>query len=95
MLPYHKGFAAAERILPIIDIDNEINLNENGEKLNVSKGDIFFENVNFSYKSNQSNKVLQNITTKFVGGKMTALVGHSGSGQINIIKYDPKNLYPN
>jgi len=90
-----QGFAAAERILPIIDIDNEINLNENREKLNVSKGDIAFENVNFSYKSNQSNKVLQNITTKFAGGKMTALVGHSGSGKSTLLNMIPRIYIPN
>jgi subfamily B ATP-binding cassette protein MsbA len=89
-----QGFAAAERILPIIDIDNEINLNENREKLNVSKGDIVFENVNFSYKSNQSNKVLQNITAKFAGGKMTALVGHSGSGKSTLLNMIPRIYIP-
>ena len=89
-----QGFAAAKRILPIIDIDNEINLNENREKLNVSKGDITFENINFSYKSNQSNKVLQNITTKFTGGKMTALVGHSGSGKSTLLNMIPRIYIP-
>ena len=89
-----QGFAAAERILPIIDIDNEINLNENREKLNVSKGDIIFENVNFSYKSNQSNKVLHNITAKFAGGKMTALVGHIGSGKSTLLNMIPRIYIP-
>ena len=89
-----QGFAAAERILPIIDIDNEINLNENREKLNVSKGDIIFENVNFYYKSNQSNMVLHNITAKFAGGKMTALVGHSGSGKSTLLNMIPRIYIP-
>jgi len=89
-----QGFAAAERILPIIDIDNEINLNKNREKLNVSRGDIVFENVNFSYKSNQSNKVLKNITAKFAGGKMTALVGHSGSGKSTLLNMIPRIYIP-
>jgi len=76
-----QGFSAAERILPIIDIKNEISLNENKDNLDISRGNIAFENVNFSYKSNLKNKVLQNINARFSGGKMTALVGHSGSGK--------------
>ena len=38
-----QGFAAAERILPIIDIKNEINLNEDKKKFNISEGNIIFE----------------------------------------------------
>merc|ERR1711966_242810 len=69
-----QGLAAAERIIPIIDIKNEINLNEQEEKLKISKGDITLNEVNFTYKSNLENKVLSNISAKFIGGKMTALV---------------------
>lgn len=89
-----QGFAAAERILPIIDIKNEINLNEDKDKLNVSEGGIVFENVNFTYKSNLANKVLQNISTNFAGGKMTALVGHSGSGKSTLLNMIPRIYAP-
>ena len=90
-----QGFSAAERILPIIDIKNEISLNENKDNLNISEGNIAFENVNFSYKSNLKNKVLQNITAKFSGGKMTALVGHSGSGKSTLLNMIPRIYDPN
>ena len=80
-----QGFSAADRILPIIDIENEINLNEQGEKLTIEEGNIVLDNINFSYKSNPENKVLQNISVKFTGGKMTALVGHSGSGKSTLL----------
>ena len=43
-----QGFSAAERILPIIDIENEINLNEQGEKLTIEEGNIVLDNINFS-----------------------------------------------
>ncbi|MDC0647454.1 ABC transporter ATP-binding protein/permease [Candidatus Pelagibacter sp.] len=90
-----QGFSAAERILPIIDIKNEISLNENEDNLNISGGNIAFENVNFSYKSNLKNKVLKNITAKFNGGKMTALVGHSGSGKSTLLNMIPRIYDPN
>ena len=90
-----QGFSAAERILPIIDIKNEISLNENEDNLDISKGNIAFENVNFSYKSNLKNRVLQNINARFSGGKMTALVGHSGSGKSTLLNMIPRIYDPN
>ena len=89
-----QGFAGAERILPIIDINNQISLNENKDKLILSDGNLVFENVNFTYKSNLENKVLQNINAKFTGGKMTALVGHSGSGKSTLLNMIPRIYAP-
>jgi subfamily B ATP-binding cassette protein MsbA len=89
-----QGFAAAERILPIIDIKNEINLNEDKKKFNISEGNIIFDNVNFHYKSNPDNKVLQNVNVNFAGGKMTALVGHSGSGKSTLLNMIPRIYVP-
>ena len=89
-----QGLAAANRILPIIDLSNEINLNEDKEKLNISEGNIIFKDVNFTYKSNLENKVLQNINAIFAGGKMTALVGHSGSGKSTLLNMIPRIYAP-
>ena len=47
-----QGLSAARRIIPIIDIKNEINLNEKSKDLNLIKGEIEFREVNFAYKSN-------------------------------------------
>ena len=89
-----QGLAAAERIIPIIDVKNEINLNEQEEKLKISKGDITLNEVNFTYKSNLENEVLNNISVKFIGGKMTALVGHSGSGKSTLLNMIPRIYAP-
>jgi subfamily B ATP-binding cassette protein MsbA len=89
-----QGLAAANRILPIIDINNEINSNEDKDKLNISEGNIIFKDVNFTYKSNPENKVLQNINANFTGGKMTALVGHSGSGKSTLLNMIPRIYAP-
>jgi subfamily B ATP-binding cassette protein MsbA len=89
-----QGFAGAERILPIIDINNEISLNQYKDKIIFSDGNLIFENVNFTYKSNLENRVLQNINTKFTGGKMTALVGHSGSGKSTLLNMIPRIYAP-
>ena len=89
-----QGLAAANRILPIIDLSNEINLNEDKDKLNISEGNIIFKDVNFTYKSNPENKVLQSINASFTGGKMTALVGHSGSGKSTLLNMIPRIYAP-
>tara|TARA_B100001063_G_scaffold30410_1_gene23387 strand:+ start:463 stop:2205 length:1743 start_codon:yes stop_codon:yes gene_type:complete len=89
-----QGFSAAKRILPIIDSENEINLNEQGQKLSIVEGNIVFDNIDFTYKSNPENKVLQNISLKFTGGKMTALVGHSGSGKSTLLNMIPRIYLP-
>ncbi len=89
-----QGLAAANRILPIIDINNEINLNEDKDEFNISEGNIIFKNVNFYYKSNLENKVLQNVNANFTGGKMTALVGHSGSGKSTLLNMIPRIYAP-
>ena len=54
-----QGMAAAERILPVIDIENKISLNSKAKDIQFSKGDIVFNKINFSYKSNFEKKVLK------------------------------------
>jgi subfamily B ATP-binding cassette protein MsbA len=83
------GLAGARRILPIIDLKNEINEKENAVKLEIKKGDIEFKNVNFKYKNTEKN-VLNVINLKIIGGKMNALVGHSGAGKSTILNLIPR-----
>ena len=56
-----QGLAAAKRIIPIIDTENQIKDNSNSKNLVFSDGNIVFDRVNFSYKSNNENQVLKNI----------------------------------
>ena len=89
-----QGLSAANRIIPIIDIKNEINLNEKSKNLELTEGTITFDNVSFYYQSNNENKVLRNIDIKLNGGKMTALVGHSGSGKSTLLNIIPRIYNP-
>ena len=93
-IAFGQGLSAAKRILPIVDIKNHINLNLESPKINLIKGNIKFENVNFNYKSNEQNKVLKNINMLMDGGKMTALVGHSGSGKSTLMNLIPRIYMP-
>jgi ATP-binding cassette, subfamily B, bacterial MsbA len=85
------GLSAARRILPVIDEKIEIKNNENCKDLIIKSGEINFDNVYFKYDLNNENlNVLNKININFSGGKMTALVGLSGSGKSTILNLIPR-----
>ncbi len=91
----NQGLAAANRILPIIDNKNKIIENENDKILNLTKGNIKFVDVNFSYNNEEQVKTLKSINLTLSGGKMTSLVGHSGAGKSTILNLIPRFYDPN
>ncbi|KAI9647284.1 hypothetical protein NHQ30_003667 [Ciborinia camelliae] len=50
-----------------------------------SRDDIVLENVNFAYPLRHDVKVLDNLSVRFPAGKLTAIVGASGSGKSTIV----------
>jgi len=87
---FGQGLSAGKRILPIIDQQNKISLNENRNFLKIQDASIKFRNINFSYNSNVNNIVLKDINIDIIGKKMTALVGHSGSGKSTLLNLIPR-----
>jgi len=85
----NAGLSAASRILPIIDQKNKIKNSESAKPMEIRDASINFNNVNFSYDENEG-PTLQSINLKFEGGKMTSLVGHSGSGKSTILNLIPR-----
>ena len=85
----HEGLSAAARILPVVDTKNLIKNIENAKEINIQKGDIKFKDVLFSYKESDGD-VLKEVNLEFEGGKMTSLVGHSGSGKSTILNLIPR-----
>ncbi len=86
----NQGLSAASRILPIIDNENKIKNRKDAEVLELKEAKINFKNVNFSYDVGGQSKVLKEINLEFNGGKMTSLVGHSGSGKSTILNLIPR-----
>ena len=90
-----EGFAAAIRVFNLLDQKSLINEEINAQELNNPNSDILFDNVTLSYDG-QKNSALKNISLEIPNGKITALVGPSGSGKSSILNliprfYDPKS----
>ena len=85
----NQGLSSAKRVLPIIDVENKIKEGENSVALKVSNGNIKFKDVNFKYNDN-GKEVLKSINIEILGGKMNALVGHSGAGKSTILNLIPR-----
>ena len=85
----NQGLVAAHRILPVIDQKNKIIENESDKLLNLTKGNIKFVNVDFSYNGNKP-ETLKSVNLNLSGGQMTSLVGHSGAGKSTILNLIPR-----
>ncbi|MEX2578799.1 MAG: ABC transporter ATP-binding protein [Verrucomicrobiales bacterium] len=77
------GRAAGERVFEIIDAEEEPDLDE-GELLpSPVRGEVVFDNVEFSYGDDIS--TLKGVSLSAEPGEMIALVGHTGAGKSTII----------
>jgi subfamily B ATP-binding cassette protein MsbA len=85
----NQGLSAASRILPIIDQKNNIQDKALSKNLEINNAKIEFKNLDFSYDVDEG-KTLNSINLEFLGGKMTSLVGHSGSGKSTILNLIPR-----
>ena len=83
------GLAGARRVLPIIDDINLVKDKTDSKDLIFKKGNISFKKVSFGYIGNEKN-ILNSINLEIPGGKMTALVGHSGAGKSTILNLIPR-----
>ena len=92
-LVLNQGLSAASRILPIIDQENSINDISEAKPIVIKNSNIKFKDINFSYEVEEG-ETLSSINLEFKGGKMTSLVGHSGSGKSTILNLIPRFYDP-
>ena len=84
-----QGLAGARRVIPVIDDIPEIKDRKDSKNLIINNAQIEFENIDFKYSENEA-KILNSLNLKIPGGKMTALVGHSGAGKSTILNLIPR-----
>ncbi len=80
---FSTGMAAYERILEILDATPNVNQNSGAIDVGKVEGEIEFENVDFSYNSNEM--VFKGLNLKIKKGEKLAIVGHTGSGKTSLV----------
>ena len=89
----NQGVTGAKRVLPIVDLVNEVKDDPSLPNIDIKNGDIIFKDVEFKY-GNEEKKVLKYANLDIKGGKMTALVGLSGAGKTTILNLIPRFYDP-
>ncbi|XP_068937804.1 ABC-type oligopeptide transporter ABCB9 isoform X2 [Petaurus breviceps papuanus] len=87
-----QGVGAAEKVFEFIDRQPTM-MYDGSLAPDHLEGRVDFENVTFTYRTRPHTQVLQNVSFTLSPGKVTALVGPSGSGKsscVNILE----NFYP-
>jgi ATP-binding cassette, subfamily B, bacterial MsbA len=83
-----EALAALKRYYAILDEAPAIQDTLHAAPLQVSKGEVRFEQVSFHYRADAP--ALKGINLTLQGGRTTALVGHSGSGKSTLLSLLPR-----
>ena len=87
---FPRASASAERILQVIDTDVAVVDKEDAENNSDGSGTIEFRNVNFKYSADAEKNILEDVSFRCEKGKVTAIVGGTGSGKSTIINLIPR-----
>jgi subfamily B ATP-binding cassette protein MsbA len=82
------GLAAADRVFSLLDTKPSILDKPDAKDLDVSRYDIRFQDIRFSY--GQDSKAIQGITLDVPDGHTVALVGPSGAGKSTLLNLIPR-----
>ncbi|OFW88484.1 MAG: ABC transporter permease [Alphaproteobacteria bacterium RIFCSPHIGHO2_12_FULL_45_9] len=90
------GLGAAERVQDMMSQQAGITDKADAKELDSTIPNIRLQNVEFSYDGTDETKALNNVSLDIAAGKVTALVGASGSGKTTILSlllrfYDPQS----
>lgn len=80
---YYEAMADAKEMMEILDTPHEIKDFPKAKPLQVSKGEIIFEQVSFSYQ--QTRQIIKDLNLNIKAKEKIALVGPSGGGKSTIV----------
>ena len=66
-----------------LSVPSKVNDKPNAIALNVDRGDIIFDSVNFSYNTNEA--VFENLDLQIPAGEKVGIVGRSGAGKSSLV----------
>ncbi len=85
---YSRALASGRRVFEVLDEASAVTEHPGARELNGIKGKVRFENVTFSY--NSEDETLKDITFEAEPGQIIALVGASGSGKSTVANLLPR-----
>ncbi|WP_227260987.1 ABC transporter ATP-binding protein [Salarchaeum japonicum] len=88
---YQRARASSERIFGLMDEPSRIEEDPNAEELDVTDGEVVYEDVTFGY---DDEPIIEDVSFDVDGGDTLALVGPTGAGKSTVLKlllrmYDP------
>ena len=86
---FQKGMTGIERFAEIMAIEPDIKDKEDALEIKNVRGEISFDNVDFSYGKGEG-KVLNNFSVDITPGEKLAIVGPSGAGKTTICNLIPR-----
>ena len=82
---FTQGVASFERFEEIMDTSPDIVDSPSAQNLVVTKGEIDYKDVSFSYSDGEEEIVIHGLDLHIPGGKKIALVGESGAGKTTTV----------
>ncbi len=85
-----RASASAERVNEILDVEIDIKNTPNLDKTPITKGEVIFDNVSFSYDGSGTELVLKDISFNISPGEVVAILGTTGSGKSTLVNLIPR-----
>lgn len=83
---FKQGMVDVEQVLNLLEVDEKIPEKHPTEISRITKGQIEFKNVSFSYTKSLDDKVIDNISFSIPAGKSVGIVGQTGSGKSTLMR---------
>lgn len=84
-----RAFPSGDRIMQVLDTEDDIKQIADAEKRDIIQGDIQFKNVSYSYSKN-GEYVLSDLDFHIESGQTIGIIGSTGSGKSSLVQLLPR-----